>query len=142
MARIDITDTLFIDDSELVEDFMRASGPGGQNVNKVSTACELRFDARGSKSLPDGVAIRLMKAAGSKLTKDGVLVIRADQFRTQEANRKAARQRLIDLIRSVATPPKKRIATRPTLSAKRERTDTKKKRGTVKSLRRVKIDRD
>jgi ribosome-associated protein len=142
MATLVINETLAIDERELVEEFTRSSGPGGQNVNKVSTACELRFDVRNSKSLPDGVAVRLMKAAGQRLTKDGVIVIRADRFRTQEANRQDARKRLIEMVREVAEPPKKRIATKPSYSATQERTNAKKKRGTIKKMRGGKIDFD
>ncbi len=133
-----ITDTLSIEDDELEESFIRASGPGGQNVNKVSSAVELRFDARRSKSLPDAVAIRLMKLAGQRLTKDGVIVIRADTHRTQERNRDEARSRLIALVREAAVVPKKRVATKPTKAAKERRIKAKQERGQVKQLRRGK----
>lgn len=133
-----ITDTLSIEDDELEESFIRASGPGGQNVNKVSSAVELRFDARRSKSLPDAVAIRLMKLAGQRLTKDGVIVIRADTHRTQERNREEARSRLIALVREAAVVPKKRVATKPTKAAKERRIKAKQERGQVKQLRRGK----
>ena len=132
---IRITDTLSISDDELSETFVRASGPGGQNVNKVSTAVELRFDVRGSRSLPDAVAVRLMRLTGKRLTKDGVLVIRADRHRTQEMNRSDARKRLVDLIREAATPPKPRIKTRPPKAAKVRRVEGKKRRSGVKKLR-------
>jgi len=133
-----INDTLSIEDDELEESFIRASGPGGQNVNKVSSAVELRFDARRSKSLPDAVAIRLMKLAGQRLTKDGVIVIRADTHRTQERNRDEARSRLIALVREAAVVPKKRVATKPTKAAKERRIKAKQERGQVKQLRRGK----
>jgi ribosome-associated protein len=128
-----ITDTITLDESELTERFVRASGPGGQNVNKVSTAVELRFDVRASKSLPDAVAVRLMKLAGKRVTKEGVLVIQADRFRTQEMNRDDARARLADLIREATYVPKKRIKTKPTRAAKERRIEGKKRRSNVKA---------
>jgi len=133
---IRVTDTITLDESEFDESFVRASGPGGQNVNKLSTAVQLRFDVRRSPSLPNDVAIRLMKAAGARLTQDGVLVIIAQRHRTQERNRADARQRLVEMIRAAATPPKKRRATRPTLASKQRRLEGKKRRSGVKSLRR------
>ena len=105
---IRVTDSISIDDSELTEDFVRSSGPGGQNVNKLSTAVQLRFDVRRSPSLPNDVALRLMRLAGSRLTKDGVLIITAQSHRTQERNRQDARDRLIELIRQAAVVPVKR----------------------------------
>ena len=105
---IRVTDSITIDDSELTEDFVRSSGPGGQNVNKLSTAVQLRFDVRRSPSLPNDVAVRLMRLAGSRLTKDGVIVITAQSHRTQERNRQDARDRLIELIRQAAVVPVKR----------------------------------
>ena len=131
-----VTDTISIDDSELSESFVRSSGPGGQNVNKVSSAVQLRFDARHSPSLPNDVAIRLMKLAGSRLTKDGVIVIVAQQYRDQARNRADARERLFDLIRQAAVKPTVRRATKVPKAAKRKRLDEKKHRGSIKSLRR------
>jgi ribosome-associated protein len=135
-----ITDTLSIDDSELEESFVRASGPGGQNVNKVSSAVQLRFDARRSPSLPNDVAIRLMRLAGSRLTKEGVIVIVAQEYRDQSRNRAEARDRLAELIREAAVKPKPRRATRVPKAAKKQRVDEKKRRGSIKSLRKVSFD--
>ena len=135
---IRITDAISIDDSELEESFVRASGPGGQNVNKVSSAVQLRFDARRSPSLPNDVAIRLMKLAGHRLTKDGVIVIVAQEYRDQSRNRAEARERLVELIRQAAVRPTVRRPTKVPKSAKRERLDEKKRRGGIKSLRRGK----
>lgn len=132
---LEISKSLSIDERELEERFMRASGPGGQNVNKVSTAVELRFDVGGSPSLPEAVRQRLMRLAGRRLTDDGVLVIRAERFRTQERNREDARARLVDLVRAALPQPKARIATKPSRAAKARRVDAKVRRGTVKKLR-------
>lgn len=131
-----VTDTISIDDSELEESFVRSSGPGGQNVNKVSSAVQLRFDARHSPSLPNDVAIRLMRLAGSRLTKDGVIVIVAQEHRDQVRNRAEARERLFDMIRQAAVKPVPRRATKVPKAAKRKRLDEKKHRGSIKSLRR------
>ena len=130
-----ITDTIAIDDNELSESFVRSSGPGGQNVNKVSSAVQLRFDARGSPSLPNDVAVRLMRLAGKRLTKDGVIVIIAQQFREQERNRADARERLVDLIRQAAVKPVPRRATKVPKSAKKARLEGKKHRSRIKNLR-------
>jgi len=132
---LEITNSLSIDERELEERFIRASGPGGQNVNKVSTAVELRFDVRRSESLPAPVRDRLERLAGRRATDDGVLVIRADRFRTQERNREDARARLAALVREALHVPKKRIATKPSRAAKARRVDSKVKRGGVKKLR-------
>jgi ribosome-associated protein len=133
---IRVTDTISIDDSELSETFVRASGPGGQNVNKLSTAVQLRFDVRHSPSLPNDVAVRLMRIAGSRMTKDGVLVITAQQHRTQERNRADARERLIAMIREAAVAPVPRRPTKPTRASKQRRIESKKRRAAVKHLRR------
>ena len=137
-----ITDKIDIDDRELEERFIRSSGPGGQNVNKVSTAVELRFDVRSSPSLPGDVKARLARLAGRRLTDEGVLVIRAEQFRTQERNRDDARQRLAELIVQALHVPKKRIATKPSRAAKARRVDSKVRRSKVKSLRQSKHSDD
>ncbi len=135
---IPITDTIAIDDAELSESFVRASGPGGQNVNKVSSAVQLRFDVRHSPSLPNDVAVRLMRLAGKRLTKEGVIVIIAQQHRTQERNRADARERLFDLIRQAAVRPVPRRATKVPKAQKRKRIEGKKHRSAIKSLRRGK----
>jgi ribosome-associated protein len=130
-----ITDQISLDERELEERFVRASGPGGQNVNKVSTAVELRFDVVGSPSLPEGVRVRLARLAGRRLSDEGILVIRADRFRTQERNREDARERLAELIRQATIVPKRRVPTKPSRASKERRRDDKKKRGRVKRLR-------
>ena len=124
--------SIIIPEVELSEQFIRSSGPGGQNVNKVSTAVELRFDVRHSPSLPAPVRTRLARLAGHRLTKDGVLVIRADRFRTQEANRSDARDRLQQLVDQAAIEPKRRVKTRPTKASKERRLDSKTRRSDVK----------
>jgi len=125
-----------IADWELQESFIRASGPGGQNVNKVSTAVELRFPMRSSPSLGPAVKTRLAAIVGRLLTKDGVIVIRADRFRTQERNREDARDRLAAMIAEAAVPPRPRVKTRPTKASKERRLEGKSVRSTVKTLRR------
>lgn len=130
-----VTDTISVGDGELDESFVRSSGPGGQNVNKVSSAVQLRFDVRRSPSLPNDVALRLMKLAGSRLTKDGVIVIIAQSHRDQIRNRADARERLFDLIRQAAVRPVPRRATKVPKAQKRKRVEGKKHRGQVKNLR-------
>jgi len=132
---IRVTPNISLDDSEIEERFVRASGPGGQNVNKVASAVQLRFDVDASPNLTEAVKRRLKKLAGSRMTLDGVLVLSAEQYRTQKRNREDALARLIDMIRDSEKPPKYRVATRPSLSAKRKRVDSKVKRGAVKQTR-------
>lgn len=139
---IQVTDAIAIDEREFEERFIRTSGPGGQNVNKVSTAVQLRFDVRRSPSLPAAVRARLERLAGSRLTKDGVLVITAQRHRTQERNRDDALERLIDLVRRAAVPPTPRRPTRPTKASKARRLEGKRQRSGIKQLRQRKPSLD
>src|ERR1051326_1760279 len=135
MARIPITGSIAIDEDELSESFVLASGPGGQNVNKVSSAVQLRFDVARSTSLPDDTRARLIALSGKRLTKDGVLVIVARAHRTQERNRAEARAKLVELIARAAIPPKPRRPTKPTRASKRKRLESKIARGRLKRAR-------
>ena len=132
---IRITDTITIDENEIQEDFIRASGPGGQNVNKVATAVRLRFEAGKSPALPADVLGRLAALAGSRMTEEGVLIIHARRFRTQDQNRQDAMDRLIDLIRQATLRPKPRRKTKPTLASKKRRLESKRRRGHTKQIR-------
>lgn len=132
---IPVTAKIALDEREITEFFIRASGPGGQNVNKVASAVQLRFDVRHSRSLPEDVRGRLERLAGSRLTRDGVIVITAQRHRAQARNREDALARLLDLIRRAAHPPPKRRTTRPPAGARERRIESKKRRGGIKRLR-------
>ena len=132
---IQVTERIAIGENELDESFIRASGPGGQNVNKVSSAVQLRFNARTSRSLPNDVSIRLQRLAGNRLTNEGVIVITASRHRSQDQNRDEARERLSAMIREAANPPPPRRATKPTKASRKRRVDSKVKRGHIKKMR-------
>ncbi|MEK6729337.1 MAG: alternative ribosome rescue aminoacyl-tRNA hydrolase ArfB [Planctomycetota bacterium] len=136
MAMIQITRTITINEDDIKVEFIRSSGPGGQNVNKVATAAQIRFDVKQSTALPEDVRKRLLRLAGKRITENGELVISARRFRTQDQNRCDAIERLTDLIRLAATPPKRRLKTKPTRASKSRRLDSKHRRGTIKGVRR------
>ena len=133
---IRVTDTITLDEKEIAEAFVRSSGPGGQNVNKVSTAVQLRFSVAGSPSMPEEVRVRLMKLAGKRVTSEGILVIDAQRFRTQLRNRQDAMQRLVDLIRKAAEKPRLRRRTKPPAGARELRLEAKQMRSRIKKQRR------
>lgn len=139
---IAITGSISIDPDEIVETFVRSAGPGGQNVNKVSSAVQLRFDIRHSPSLPQYVREKAEKLAGSRLTKDGIIVIQAMRFRTQEQNRSDAQDRLVELLQKAAERQAYRVKTKPTKASKKRRLESKTKRGAVKKLRSGKVGMD
>lgn len=137
-----ITPNLILDERDIEEKFVRASGPGGQNVNKVSTAVELRFNVERCAALPVSVRVRLLRLAGRRANQDGIIVIRAERFRSQDRNRADARRRLADLVIRAHQKPKRRVATKPSRAVKARRLDAKTRRGRVKRLRRNKPDLD
>lgn len=140
MGTLRISRTIVLDDAELEERFIHASGPGGQNVNKVATAVQIRFDVAGSPSLPEEVRRRLLAAGGQRLTQDGVLILTARRYRTQDRNRADARERLAALIREAATPERSRRPTKPTLASKKRRLAAKAARSTLKRGRTRPVD--
>ncbi|MBK9926409.1 MAG: aminoacyl-tRNA hydrolase [Anaerolineales bacterium] len=130
-----ITESVHLDEHELQFDYIRASGPGGQNVNKVATAVQLRFDIPNSPSLASDIKGRLLRLAGNRVNADGILLIEAKRFRTQEQNREDATQRLVELLQKASIKPKKRLKTKPTKTSKEERLKEKKQRGAIKKTR-------
>jgi ribosome-associated protein len=132
---IKITQDIAIDENEIEEQFIRASGPGGQHVNRAATAVQLRFDVSNSASLPDAVRERLVRLAGNRITRDGVLIIEAGQFRTQDRNREEAINRLVKLIRKAAKKPKRRRKTKPTRASRERRLKNKRRRSEIKRMR-------
>ncbi len=136
-SMITVTKTISLDESEISMHFVRSSGPGGQNVNKVATAVQLRFDVGNSPSLPGDVRTRLIRLAGRRLTQDGILIIEARQYRTQEQNREDALERLKELIRAAARKPKPRKKTKPTKASQERRIESKKQRGEIKKARKT-----
>jgi ribosome-associated protein len=135
-----VTPEIAIGESEIEEKFIRATGPGGQNVNKVATAVQLRFDVQHSPSLPEAVRVRLLRLAAKRMTTEGILVIEAHRFRTQEGNRQDARQRLVALIQKAAIVPRTRRPTKPTAASKARRLDNKRRQSQIKHLRRTGAD--
>ncbi len=131
-----VTPRITLDDSELREEFVRASGPGGQHVNKTDSAVQLRFDVANSPNIPDDVKARLVRLAGSRMTSDGVLILQGDSYRSQLRNREDVRERLVDLIRDASVPPKPRRPTKPTFGSKQRRLEGKAKRSEIKQGRR------